>query len=176
MQTARQREERARKTLRRVRVRVTRSFSLSIVVDARIKELARQRGLSCSRIVEDLIGGIDYAEIFTMFDEQHTFSQIVRATNLPPMLVREVYADYTAGLKPPPMEEPSVVREQERVKAASIRRDAELLKTERSGLVVASRERIKQLEATVRTHEANERILKSKLEANGRILESARAK
>jgi hypothetical protein len=155
-------------------VRVVRSFSLSIVVDARIKELARQRGLSCSKIVEDLVGGIDYAEIFAMFDEARSFSEIVRATNLPPMLVREVYADYTAGLVVPPMTDPVTQREHERGKRAETLRDVEREKTERARVNTAARERIAELEATVRQREADVVSLQSQLEATSQQGQRAR--
>jgi hypothetical protein len=138
---------------------------MSIVVDARIREMALQRGVSCSRLVEDLIGSIDYGQIFALFEEGMAFPQIVIQTNLPPMLVRELYADYKAGLHVNPMEEPATVREHERYKRAEVIRDSEAQKTERARINAAVREHTKELEATVRLREADVKSLQAQLEA-----------
>ena len=79
-------------------MRVTKTFSLSLVVEARIRHMARQRAVSCSRIIEDLIGGVDFVEMFQLFKDNATFADVVIQTGQPPMLVREVFADYKAGL------------------------------------------------------------------------------
>lgn len=68
-----------------------------------------------SRVVDDFFGGIDYAEIFTLFEQAVPFAQIVIATRLPPMVVREIYADYRAGLEPD--RAPPVVRDDDRAPA-----------------------------------------------------------
>lgn len=93
--------ERPRKTSRRVRVRVTRSFSLSIVAAARIAAMSRQRGVSCSRVVEDLVVGVDYVEMYQLFKMAIPFEDIVIQTGQPPWFVRDVYRDYKAGVDGP---------------------------------------------------------------------------
>jgi hypothetical protein len=74
---------------------------LSIVVAARITAISRQRGVSCSRVVEDLVGGVDYVEMYQLFKMQLPFEDIVIQTGQPPMLVREIYRDYKAGVDGP---------------------------------------------------------------------------
>lgn len=92
-------KERERKTSRRVRVRVTRSFSLSIVAAARITAMARQRRMSCSRVVEDLVVGVDYVEMYSLFKMGVPFEDIVIQTGQPPWFVRDVYRDYKSGVE-----------------------------------------------------------------------------
>jgi len=96
-------KERERKTSRRVRVRVTRSFSLSIVAAARITALSRQRRVSCSRVVEDLVIGVDYVEMYSLFKSGVAFEDIVIQTGQPPWYVRDVYRDYKAGVEGQPV-------------------------------------------------------------------------
>lgn len=100
-ETGTKRFERAKTTLKKSRLRITLSLTLSLVASARIKDLAAQRGCSRSRVVEELVGGVDYPEMFSLFACGATFEQIVIQTRQPPAIVRAVYADYKAGLDGP---------------------------------------------------------------------------
>ena len=90
-------EPRKPKTSRRVRIRERMTISVSIAVSARLKAMARQRGVSASRMVEDVFSGIDFAEIYLLFEQKVPFAQVVIQTGLPPMFVREILRDYRAG-------------------------------------------------------------------------------
>jgi len=81
---------------RKVRARSVMSFTLGIVARERICWLARQRGVSRSRVIEDLVGGVDYPQMFELFESGARIAQIVIITRQPPAIVRAIYTEYLA--------------------------------------------------------------------------------
>jgi len=80
------------------RLRGRMSMSLSVIAIARIQFLAKQQGLSASRVVEMLVGEVDYQQMFKLFAQRLSLGHIVIATGQPPALVRALYNEYRADL------------------------------------------------------------------------------
>lgn len=88
------------------RLKGTYTFTLSDVAIARVRFLAKQQGVSSSRVLEALIGEVDYRDMFDRFDRRVPMAQIVIATGQPPALVRALYDEYKRDLyedEPPPV-------------------------------------------------------------------------
>lgn len=84
--------------LEKGRLRAAVSFSLSVVALARIRFLAKQQGVSASRIVEKLVGDVDYREIFACFARRAPLAEIVITTGHPPAVVAALYEEFQRDL------------------------------------------------------------------------------
>ena len=74
------------------------SFSLSEVAIARVRFLAKQHGMTASAVVEMLIGGVDYPQMFALFEARAPLGKVVVMTGQPPALVQALFEEYVRGL------------------------------------------------------------------------------
>jgi hypothetical protein len=86
-------------TRTRSKFRLICQFRLTKAVSDRIDQLAHDRGISRSDLIEHMVT-FDYALVFKLFLSGAKHAEVVVATGLEPELVRELFAEYRAGYNP----------------------------------------------------------------------------
>lgn len=88
-----------------MRIRVSRCFTLHPKASNKIDDIARERGITRSKVVEMLVFGVeedvDYKRVYGLFDDAATLAYVVKMTGYAPEKVMELWEGYTRLLVGP---------------------------------------------------------------------------
>jgi hypothetical protein len=150
-------------------LRIQRQIYIARETLLRIEELARQRGIRFSHVIDEAMK-IDYRVIWSLFVEQRSHAEVVLATGLDPQIVRELHAQFRAGYGPV-VSLPSLVVEKTRLKAARERRIAAEAASEAKIAAAGARAASSAHKAHVRVAEIQKEKHLGSLAATNEILE-----
>jgi len=149
-------------------MRQVRQFTLTQAVSDRIDQLAHDRGISRSDVIERLVT-FDYTAVFKLFLSGAAHAEVVVATGLEPELVRELFAEYRAGYNP--CERVAAVAvEHARERAAREKRMAAEVTAQARTVEALTRERRHVRTAWVDIHKSQTRKHLGELAENTKIL------
>jgi len=124
-----------------------------------LEQICRINSCTRSGALERLLG-CNYAELFTLFEANETFAQIVIKTALPPVMVRRAFVEYTKAF--------NTAGDYDSADAFEIRVRTALRKIAVQEKRIESRERIEQ-----RKLDAEERLAKQRRDGDERRAQRA---
>jgi hypothetical protein len=136
--------------------RQRRKFSFTISSESRrtLDTLAARFSMPLSRVLDKLLAA-DFATVFELFRKKIAFADVVIRTGLPPSIVRELFAEYSAGYRA--IEAPRLEKEIE----------LERIRLARAEVVAADRERRALIQKSARLIEADASVRVARFRARG---------